>query len=94
MLDIKNHTQEALLEDLLAELVADAQLVVYNDDENTFDWVIECFMNVLDHSSTQAEQLAMMIHFKGKATVKTAPKEVLKPMKSALIDRGLSVVIE
>ncbi|HHH50267.1 MAG TPA: ATP-dependent Clp protease adaptor ClpS [Saprospiraceae bacterium] len=96
MLDIKNHTQEqeALLEDLLAELVSDAQLVVYNDDQNTFDWVIECFMDVLQHSSTQAEQLAMMIHFKGKATVKTAPKEILKPMKSALTDRGLSVVIE
>jgi ATP-dependent Clp protease adaptor protein ClpS len=71
-----------------------AQLIVYNDDHNTFDWVIQCFVEVLDHSSDQAEQLAMIIHFKGKATVKTAPKSVLKPKKDALVDRGLSAVIE
>lgn len=69
-------------------------LVVYNDDENTFDWVIKCFMDVLKYSSQQAEQLAMMIHFKGKATVKTAPKPELRPKKEALIDKGLSAVIE
>ncbi len=69
-------------------------LVVYNDDENTFDWVIKCFMDVLKYSSQQAEQLAMIIHFKGKATVKTAPKPELRPMKDALVDKGLSVVIE
>ncbi len=69
-------------------------LVVYNDDENTFDWVIQCFMDVLQYSSQQAEQLAMMIHFKGKATVKTAPKPELRPKKDALIDKGLSAVIE
>ena len=51
-------------------------------------------MEILQHSSTQAEQLAMLIHFKGKATVKTAPKPVLKPKKDALTDRGLSAVIE
>ncbi len=71
-----------------------AQLIVYNDDHNTFDWVIECFMEVLSHPQAQAEQLALIIHFKGKATVKTAPKNVLKPKKDALIDRGLSAVIE
>lgn len=69
-------------------------LVVYNDDENTFDWVIQCFMDVLKYSSQQAEQLAMIIHFKGKATVKTAPKPELRPKKEALVDKGLSAVIE
>lgn len=71
-----------------------AQLIVYNDDFNTFDWVIQCFVEILKHSKTQAEQLAMIIHFKGKATVKTAPKNVLRPKKDALVDRGLSAVIE
>ncbi len=71
-----------------------SQLIVYNDDHNSFDWVIDSFMEVLDHTQAQAEQLAMIIHFKGKATVKTAPKNVLKPKKDALIDRGLSAVIE
>ncbi|NBC06044.1 MAG: ATP-dependent Clp protease adaptor ClpS [Bacteroidetes bacterium] len=71
-----------------------AQLIVFNDDHNTFDWVIQCLMEVLNHTSEQAEQLSLIIHFKGKATVKTAPKSELKPKKDALVDRGLSAVIE
>lgn len=72
----------------------EAELIVYNDDHNTFDWVIQCFMEVLNHTMEQAEQLSLLIHFKGKATVKTAPKPVLRPKKDALVDRGLSAVIE
>ncbi|MEZ5040552.1 MAG: ATP-dependent Clp protease adaptor ClpS [Saprospiraceae bacterium] len=94
------HKVEELEEVIVEDEIADtgkgehAQLVVYNDDQNTFDWVIQCFMEVLHHSPEQAEQLALLIHFKGKATVKTAPKSVLKPKKDALVDRGLSAVIE
>ena len=86
------------LEEVIAEEATDvgqmAQIIVYNDDYNTFDWVIDSFVEVLDHSFEQAEQLSYIIHFKGKATVKTAPLNVLRPMKDALIDRGLSAVIE
>lgn len=95
-----NLTEEELEEVLLEEDLADsdigehAQLIVYNDDHNTFDWVIQCFMEVLNHTNAQAEQLSLIIHFKGKATVKTAPKNILKPKKDALVDRGLSAVIE
>jgi ATP-dependent Clp protease adaptor protein ClpS len=71
-----------------------AYLIVYNDDVNSFDWVIESFVDVLKHAADQAEQLAMMIHYKGKATVKTAAYSVLKPKKDALCDRGLSAIIE
>lgn len=71
-----------------------SQLIVYNDDYNTFDWVIQCFMEVCDHTHEQSEQLSILVHFKGKATVKTGVMSVLKPMKDALIDRGLSAVIE
>ena len=71
-----------------------SELVVYNDDHNTFDWVIQCFIEILKHTEPQAEQCSLLIHFKGKAIVKTAPFNVLKPLKSALIDRGLSAVIE
>lgn len=85
--------EEVMVEDD-TDLGDKAQLIVYNDEHNTFDWVIQCFMEVLDHSSEQSEQLALIIHFKGKATVKTAPKNVLKPKKDALVDRGLSAVIE
>lgn len=85
--------EEVMVEDD-TDLGDKAQLIVYNDDHNTFDWVIQCFIEVLNHSSEQSEQLALIIHFKGKATVKTAPKNVLKPKKDALVDRGLSAVIE
>ena len=85
-----------LEEDVEFEIGSDlpAQLIVYNDDHNTFDWVIECFMSVLGHSSVQAEQLALIIHTKGKATVKTGPKETLLEPKDALTERGWSAVIE
>jgi len=95
-----NHFEEVEEEVLVEDEVTDentgehAHLIVYNDDHNTFEWVIQCFLEVLQHSSEQAEQLALMIHFKGKATVKTAPKPVLRPKKDALVDRGLSAVIE
>ncbi|MCB0640927.1 MAG: ATP-dependent Clp protease adaptor ClpS [Phaeodactylibacter sp.] len=99
-LDLYNSTVEELEEVLVEEEIDEtdtgdnAQLIVYNDDFNTFEWVIQCFIEVLQHSQQQAEQLSMIIHFKGKATVKTAPKSVLKPKKDALCDRGLSAVIE
>ncbi|MBR9922409.1 MAG: ATP-dependent Clp protease adaptor ClpS [Bacteroidetes bacterium] len=94
------HFQEELEEVLVEEEIEEvdqsgsSHLIVYNDDHNTFDWVIKCFMEVLQHTSEQAEQLSMIIHFKGKATVKTAPRSELKPKKDALVDRGLSAVIE
>ena len=71
-----------------------SQLIVYNDDYNSFDWVIQCFMEVCNHSEEQSEQLSIIVHFKGKASVKTGSMSILKPMKDALIERGLSAVIE
>ena len=85
-------------EDVLVEDVVStgerSHLIVYNDDYNTFDWVIQCFIEVCNHSQEQSEQLSLLVHFKGKATVKTDVFSVLKPMKDALIERGLSAVIE
>jgi ATP-dependent Clp protease adaptor protein ClpS len=88
-------SQEVLaIEEEITDIGDPSFLVVYNDDHNTFDWVIHCFVEVLGHTTEQAEQLSLMIHFKGKATVKTAPRSELKPKKDALVDRGLSAVIE
>lgn len=87
-------------EDLLVEETTDtgsgapAEIVVFNDDVNTFDWVIQCLQEILDHTEEQAEQLSLLIHFKGKATVKTGPRQELHPKKNALIDRGLSAVMQ
>lgn len=86
--------EELLLEEEVTEVGKKAQIIVYNDDHNTFDWVIECFTKILKHTPEQAEQCSLIIHFKGKASVKTAPKNILKPFKDALIDKGLSAVIE
>jgi len=82
---------DVLLEESVGEI---CELLVYNDDYNTFDWVIECFIDVCKHSPEQAEQISLLVHFKGKAIVKTAPFDVLHPMKDALCERGLSAVIE
>lgn len=71
-----------------------AELIIYNDEVNTFDWVIRCLMEILRYPMTQAEQLTLLIHFKGKATVKTASRKELRPIKDAFVDRGLSAVIE
>lgn len=71
-----------------------SQLLVFNDDFNTFDWVIQCFMEVCNHTFEQSEQLSLIVHYKGKAIVKTGGFDKLKPMKEALVERGLSAVIE
>jgi len=71
-----------------------SQLIVYNDDFNTFDWVIQCFMEVCNHTFEQSEQLSLIVHYKGKAIVKTGNMDKLKPMRDALVERGLSAVID
>ena len=87
--------EELMVEEIVEEKVGEtSELVVYNDDHNTFDWVIQCFIEILNHSYQQSEQLSLLVHFKGKAAVKTASFKVLKPLKDALVDRGLSAVIE
>jgi len=83
-----------LEEDIDVSTGEPADLIVYNDDHNTFDWVMQSFVDILGHSSEQSEQLALMIHLKGKATVKSAAFNELRPKKDALCDRGLSAVIE
>jgi ATP-dependent Clp protease adaptor protein ClpS len=70
-----------------------SQLIVFNDDVNSFEWVIECFMQVLGHSSEQAEQLSLIIHYKGKATVKSGSRSELIPYCEALLERGLSAEV-
>ncbi len=89
-----HETDESVLSEELVDTGKSAQIVVYNDDVNTFEWVIECFIEILKHSYEQAEQLSLLIHFKGKAIVKTDTYEALKPKKDALVERGLSAVIE
>lgn len=71
-----------------------AELIVFNDDVNTFDHVIECFERICDHAPEQAEQCAYIIHYKGKCTVKTGSYDELKPPCEALLEEGLSAMID
>lgn len=93
-LNVKEQEDVDVLEEVLEDSGNVSHLIVYNDEVNTFDWVIRCLMDILSHTSQQAEQLSLLIHFKGKATVKSGSMKELKPLKDGLVDRGLSAVIE
>lgn len=77
------------------ELLTDVyDLVLYNDDVNTFEYVIESLMEICNHESIQAEQCTWIIHHKGKCSVKKGSVEELKPMIQAFLDRKISAKIE
>lgn len=76
------------------ELVDVRYLVVYNDDVNTFDWVIQALIEICGHTEIQAEQVTLLVHYKGKAVAKEGPYEMLRPMKEGLTDRGIQATIE
>ena len=69
------------------------EIVLYNDDVNTFDHVIDTLIKVCKHTSEQALQCAILVHYKGKCTVKTGSFEELKPQCSDLLEAGLSAEI-
>lgn len=69
-------------------------LVLYNDDFNTFEHVIESLIDVCHHTPEQAEQCALIVHHKGRYEVKSGSYKRLLPMKNSLIDRELTVTIE
>jgi ATP-dependent Clp protease adaptor protein ClpS len=69
-------------------------LVLYNDDFNTFEFVIESLIEVCEHSAEQAEQCATITHYKGKCEIKKGLKTELQPMQIALIKRNLKALIE
>lgn len=69
-------------------------LVLYNDDFHTFDFVIESLIEVCGHDSEQAEQCTLIAHYKGKATINKGTDEVLQPQQACLTDRGLTVSID
>ncbi len=69
------------------------EIIVYNDDVNTFDHVIDTLMRVCSHTPEQAEQCSLIVHYNGKCTVKTGPIEKLKPQCTQLLEAGLSAEI-
>lgn len=91
-MNYKNQEEEIAVEELVS--IDSYKLIVYNDGVNTFDWVIQSLIEVCGHEETQAQQCTLLIHYKGKAIVKTGIREKLKPMYYALTDRGINSKIE
>lgn len=79
---------------LVEEQVANHEIVLYNDQVNTFDFVIDSLIEICDHEPLQAEQCTLLVHYKGKCAVKKGSFEDLKPKCTALLQRGLTAEIE
>lgn len=68
-------------------------LVVFNDDINTFDHVISTLIRVCKHTPEQAEQCTFLIHYKGKCAVKSGTFEFLRPFREAICEAGIDARI-
>lgn len=75
-------------------LTGEFQLILYNDDFNTFEHVINCLVKYCKHDIYQAEQCAWIVHTKGKCRVKSGEYTDLEPLCTALCDQGLSATVE
>ena len=80
--------------DVLTENMHPYSLVVWNDEVNTFIWVIDTLIEICKHTHEQAEQSAYIIHFNGKYAVKNGDYDTLKPMCEAITERGIGTTIE
>ncbi len=80
--------------EILVDTDLGSEIILYNDDVNTFDHVIHCLVKYCKHSSEQAEQCSLLVHYKGKCSVKKGSEIELIPICSALQEKGLSATIE
>ncbi len=79
--------------DVLEQETNQNEIVLFNDDVNTFDHVIDSLIEICDHTLEQAEQCAILVHYKGKCIVKTGEYNDLKPRCTQLLTKGLSAEI-
>ena len=96
MASIRNDTSTKQWEDIdvLTSVEEPCNLIVWNDEVNTFEWVIDTLMEICGHSREQAEQCAYIIHFQGKYAVKNGSYDELKPKCDAITDRGIGATVE
>jgi ATP-dependent Clp protease adaptor protein ClpS len=80
--------------DVLDSIDQSCSLIVWNDEVNTFEWVIDALVEICNHTQEQAEQCAMIIHTHGKYAVKHGGYNELKPMCDAITERGIGATIE
>ncbi|ESU22592.1 ATP-dependent Clp protease adaptor protein ClpS [Flavobacterium enshiense DK69] len=88
--------KEKVLEKVSIEelLSSNYEIILFNDDVNTFDHVIDTLIDVCDHEPLQAEQCAILVHYTGKCGVKSGSYKELEPQCSKLLDAGLSAEIQ
>lgn len=85
----KKQEESAVLE----KEVAQHEIILFDDEHNTFDFVIESLIDICGHSLLQAEQCTMLVHYKGKCAVKTGEYNELEPKCSRLLELGLTAEI-
>lgn len=90
---VKPQVRKEIAVEVLEEDIDVKDLVVFNDDVNTFEHVISTLIRVCKHSPEQAEQCTLLIHFKGKCAVKSGLFEELKPMKDSICEAGIDAKI-
>ena len=81
-------------EEVLTDSTNKHQIILFNDPHNTFDYVIECLVEVCEHGPEQAEQCTFLVHYKGKCDVKRGDLKDLEPRCKELLRRGLTAEIQ
>ena len=89
-----SQVETAFEELVLDQIVEQKDLIVFNDDVNSFDHVIESLVKVCKHTSIQAEQCTWLVHYKGKCHVKRGEYEMLEEMCTGLLNRGITAEIQ
>ncbi len=96
MVSYKEQLETLIEEDVLLDtsLEKTCQLIVWNDEVNTFEWVIETLVDICGHSPEQPEQCALIIHSHGKYALKYGSYDILKPLCDAITERGINATVE
>jgi ATP-dependent Clp protease adaptor protein ClpS len=89
-----SNTETEYEEDVLTLTEETKKIILYNDEVNSFEFVIETLIDVCEHEPEQATQCTYIVHYKGKCDVKNGEYDKLKPICSELLRRGLSAEIE
>lgn len=89
-----SETETDVLVEVEEAVDLEKSIILYNDEVNTLDFVIEALIKICDHDPIQAEQCTFIVHYNGKCSVKSGSFDQLRPICSALLDRGLTAEIE
>ncbi|KQC34646.1 ATP-dependent Clp protease adaptor ClpS [Nonlabens agnitus] len=91
---MSTYTQELPELDVEVAEKKENKIVLFNDEVNTFDHVIDMLVEACDHTPIQAEQCSLIVHYKGKCNVKTGDYSDLEPRCSKLLEAGLTAEIQ